>query len=160
LEIDPFGNTLRSVAIGYRRRELPGVDEAEQKQTHVTFTVNRFANRPDEPDWYRVGLPVETRTYEVVSPPKPTITDTRIDLFRFEDVSSLTAGLFPLDYSDPPAAAFWPYEKWDWRRKPAETPADTKPRLRLIEHVRTLYRRNDLTGPLVLGEIQSLALPF
>ena len=31
---------------------------------------------------------------------------------------------------------------------------------RLIEHVRTLYRRNDLAGPLALGELQSLALPF
>ena len=31
---------------------------------------------------------------------------------------------------------------------------------RLIEHVRTLYRRNDLAGPLPLGELQSLALPF
>src|SRR5215217_4716384 len=31
---------------------------------------------------------------------------------------------------------------------------------RLIEHVRTLYRRNDLTGPLPLGQVHSLALPF
>ena len=31
---------------------------------------------------------------------------------------------------------------------------------RLIEHARTLYRRNDLDGPLQLGNLQSLALPF
>ena len=31
---------------------------------------------------------------------------------------------------------------------------------RLIEHVRTLYRRNDLSGALPLGQIESLALPF
>ena len=31
---------------------------------------------------------------------------------------------------------------------------------RLIEHVRTLYRRDDLTGPLPLGELQPLALLF
>ena len=33
-------------------------------------------------------------------------------------------------------------------------------RVCLIEHVRTLYRRDDLTGPLPLGEVESLALPF
>ena len=31
---------------------------------------------------------------------------------------------------------------------------------RLIERVRTLYRRNDLSGALPLGQIESLALPF
>ena len=31
---------------------------------------------------------------------------------------------------------------------------------RLIEHVRTYYRRNTLAGPLPLGELESLALPF
>ena len=31
---------------------------------------------------------------------------------------------------------------------------------RLIEHVRTLFRRNDLDGALPLGELQSLAIPF
>jgi YD repeat-containing protein len=31
---------------------------------------------------------------------------------------------------------------------------------RMIEHVRTLYRRNDLASPLPLGQLQSLAFPF
>ena len=31
---------------------------------------------------------------------------------------------------------------------------------RSIEHTRTLYRQNDLTGPLPLGQAESLALPF
>jgi hypothetical protein len=157
LEVDEFGNVLRSVAIGYRRRDLPDVDAPEQKQTHLTLTVNRFANRPDEQDWYRIGLPVETRTYEIVKPPEPTITDTRIDLFRCESIATLMAGLFSLDQLEPDAA-LWPYEKWDWHKNAANAPADT--RLRLIEHVRILYRRDDLIGPLALEEVQSLALPF
>jgi len=158
LEVDAFGNALRSVAIGYRRRDLPGVDGPEQQQTHVTLTVNRFVNRPDELDWYRIGLPVETRTYEIVKPPAPTITDTRIDLFGFEAIAALTADLFPLVQLEPGAAKLWPYAKWDWHRNAANAPPDT--RLRLIEHVRTVYRRDDLTGPLDLEEIESLALPF
>jgi len=31
---------------------------------------------------------------------------------------------------------------------------------RLIERMRKLYRRNDLSGPLLLGQLESLALPF
>jgi hypothetical protein len=48
-----------------------------------------------------------------------------------------------------------PYEKWNWRKAP---PGETK--LRLIEHVRTLYRKNDLTGFLPPGQLDSLALPY
>ncbi|MGQ0570847.1 MAG: SpvB/TcaC N-terminal domain-containing protein, partial [Armatimonadota bacterium] len=129
-----------------------------QRQMHLTLTLNRFANRANELDWYRVGLPVETRTYEIVKPPEPTITDTRVDLLRFEDISALTVGLLPLDQPDPPAAKLWPYEKWDWHRNPANAPPDT--RLRPIEYVRTVYRRDDMSGPLALGQIESLALPF
>jgi AraC-like DNA-binding protein len=158
LEVDAFGNVLRAVAIGYRRRDLPGVDAPEQQQTHLTLTVNRFANHPDERDWYRIGLPVETRTYEIVTPPASTITDTRIGLFPSELIAALTAELFPLDQPEPDAATLWPYEKWDWRINTANAPTDT--RLRLIEHVRTVYRRDDLTGPLALGQVESLALPF
>src|SRR5262249_45965563 len=47
LEVDPFGNVSRALAIGYRRRKLPGVNVPEQKETHVTLTANRFANYPD-----------------------------------------------------------------------------------------------------------------
>jgi hypothetical protein len=158
LEVDAFGNVLRAVAISYRRRDLPGVDAPEQKQTHLTLTANRFANRPNELDWYRIGLPVETRTYEIVKPPEPTITDTRIALFPFEAITALTAGVFPSELLDPAVAKLWPYEKWDWHQNAANAPSDT--RLRLIEHVRALYRRDDLTGPLPLGEVDSLALPF
>ncbi len=164
LEVDAFGNALRSVAIGYRRRDLPGVDTPEQKQTHLTLTVNRFANRASEPDWYRIGLPVETRTYEIVKPPEPTITDTPIDLFPFELIAALTTDLFPLDQPEPGAAKLWPYQKWDWHKNAANAPADT--RLRLIEHVRTLYRpddlgvaRNDPLALLPLGTVEPLALP-
>ncbi len=41
-----------------------------------------------------------------------------------------------------------------------DTTPDGSLQRRLIEHVRTLYRRNDLSGALPLGQIESLALPF
>ena len=157
LEVDGFGNALRTLAIGYRRRELPGVDAPDQKETHIILTTNRFANQADAADLYSVGLPVETCAYEVVNPPDPQIAQTRIIPFSFESMESLAGDLFPTNSAEPPIAKLWPYEKWDWRVNPANAPADT--RLRLIERVRTLYRKDNLTGLLPLGAVESLALP-
>jgi hypothetical protein len=72
LNVDDFGNVERSVAIGYPRRAVPD-RQPEQEETHITFTVNRFINSTGHEDWYRVGLPVETQTYEIVNPPEPLL---------------------------------------------------------------------------------------
>jgi RHS repeat-associated protein len=157
LEVDAFGNVLRTLAIGYRRRDLPGVNEPEQQATHLSLTVNRFANRPNETDWYRMGMPVETRTYEIVKPPEPTISDFLVQLFKFDEMVAHTTGLFPLNQDEPSANKVWSYENWDWRRNASNAPGET--RLRLIEQVRTLYRKDDLSGFLPFGNVESLALP-
>jgi RHS repeat-associated protein len=157
LEVDDFGNVMRALAIGYRRRELPGVEDAEQKETHFTLTANRFATRSDEADWYRAGLPVESRTYEIVKPPEPEIIASRIVPFSFEAMKTVAADLFPVEKPEPDTVKLWPYEKWDWRVNPTHAPSES--RLRLIEHIRTLYREDDLTGLLPLGVIESRALP-
>src|SRR5262249_54085126 len=93
----------------------------------------------------------------VVRPPEPQIVDTRVVPFGFGQMATLAADLFPIDKIEPETAKLWPYEKWDWRINSNNAPAET--RLRLIERVRTLYRKDDLTGFLPLGEIESLALP-
>jgi hypothetical protein len=167
LKVDDFGNVERSVAIGYPRRAVPD-RQPEQEETHITFTVNRFINSPELPlkfpqiyssedkDWYRVGLPAETQTYELVNPPEPEVSATSVALFKLEDIRTRTEGLFGLDQDEPDTLKTHPYEKWNWRKEP-DTPNET--RLRLIERVRTLYRKNDLTGFLPLGDVESLALP-
>lgn len=157
LAVDNFGNVERAAAINYRRREVPDLKEAEQENTHITFTVSRFANQADKTDWYRIGLPIETRTYELVKPPAPKIVDGLVELFSFGEIAAVTEGLLPAGEIAPSTAATWPYEKWDWRLNAANAPAVTK--LRLIEQVRTLYRSETLTGLLPLGEVDSLALP-
>lgn len=158
LEVDAFGNALRALAIGYPRRNLPGIEvQPEQKETHMTLTVNRVANLYDNFDWYWVGVPIETRTYEVVKPPELDQSAELIQLFAFNEMAVLSGGLFPVDLAEPDTNKVWPYEKWDWRRNPSHAPAET--RLRLIEHVRTRYRSDDLTSLLSLGTVESLALP-
>ena len=159
LQVDAFGNALRSLAISYPRRGLvPGLP-AEQTATHITLTANRFANQSDQLDWYRVSLPVETRSYELVKPAAPLVTSSQaIVPFRYGELAALVEGLFPLDQDEPAPAKTWPYENWDWRTNSAHAPPDS--RLRLTEHGRVLYRRDDLSGPVPLGQVESMALPY
>jgi RHS repeat-associated protein len=160
LDVDNFGNILRSLAIGYPRANVPE-RLSEQNEMHLTLTLNRVTNCDDQADWYRVWMPVETRTYEVVKPP------TMAQRFTWEELSYLVMVLVPVNQFEPPVANTIRYNQWDWRKQWKQ---QTEPgglingvlvntRLRLIEHVRTLYRKNDLTAFLPLAEIESMALP-
>lgn len=156
LEVDRFGNVERSVSISYPRRSVPERKD-RQSETHMTFTVNRFINRDDQQDWYRAGIPAESQTYEVVKPPEAVTTAELVSLFKFRCIQTLIENLFPSNQTQPDSSKILPYEEWNWRNN-VGMPA--VPKLRLIEHVRTLYRKNDLTGPLALGQAESLLLPF
>ena len=107
---------LRSLAIAYRRREVAGEIAQEQKATHLTLTVDRFANHADEADWYRVGVPIETRTFEIVAPPEPTVSGQRVLPFPFSAIRTLiegdeaAAGLLSPTALAPAADKTWPYE--------------------------------------------------
>ena len=71
--VDPFGNVLKSLAIGYGRREadpeLPSADQLKQTAALITYTENDVTNPIDEhvehPDDYRAPLPGASRTYEL-----------------------------------------------------------------------------------------------
>jgi len=140
LEVDPFGNVLQAATVAYGRRQsdmtLPAADRAKQTDNFITYTENRFTNSVQQDDGYRTPLVSEMRTFEI----------TGLDLLagndRFTLAQMLTAGVdaSTLDYED-------------------STTQDVLEK-RLIEHVRTLYRRNNLTGALPLDQLESLALPF
>jgi len=128
LEVNEYGNVLKSLAIGYGRRQSPlpeQRDSDKQITTLITYTENSVTNAIDDavqyPDDYRTPLPAETQTYELT-------------------------GLTPEDN-----AARFSFEEW--------TRNDFTTRKRLIEHVRTLYRRDDLTALQPLREVEPLALP-
>ena len=148
LAVDTYGNVLKSLAIGYGRRQsdpnLPlQTDQDKQTQTLMTYTENRYTNAIDDPihdpDNYRTPLPSETRTYELTGF-KPAGNTNR---FSFgEWVKN--------DFERLKLAGEIRYEA---------TPDLTKEQKRPIEHVRTCYRKNDLTDLLPLGTVESLALP-
>ncbi len=152
LAVDGYGNVLKSVAIGYGRR--PGLsplqdnDKKKQEQLLITCTENAVTNPINEADDYRTPLPCEARTYELLKiAPDSNLPDIT-NLFGFDEMVAKAGqagdGLHDLPYEDihaTGATANHPYR-------------------RLIEHVRTLYRRNDMAAALPLGQLKSLAIPF
>src|SRR5205807_1651150 len=71
LEVDGFGNVLKSLAIGYGRRSastdpaLTPDDKAKQTRLLSTYTENGFTNPVFEEDDYRAPVPAEARSYEL-----------------------------------------------------------------------------------------------
>ena len=158
LEVDQFGNVLKEAAIGYGRREkirvvddqgqvsvisnpaLAKLDQDDQKkQTLMLMTCaeNSFTNPIDEDDQYRTPLPSETLSYELTG--LTLNEDEDQERFSFDQMQGAAQSAVRIDYH--------------------QTPSDGLQK-RVVEHARSLYRRNDLTGALALGQLQSLALPF
>jgi len=151
LEVDKFGNVLKSLAIGYGRGQadpqLTLPDQKKQTTTLITYTENDVTNAIDnEPDNYRTPLPSETRTYELTGF-KPANNEDR---FSFDEWVGNDFALLK-------SATEIKYE---------QIADPTKKQKRLIERVRTLYRPNDLGASqadpmalLPLGKLEPLALP-
>lgn len=152
LEVDNYGNVLRTASVGYGRRlqnpELSPEDQKQQQRTHLTFTENAFTNPVLESDAYRTPLLCESRTYELLKARPASQLCWVTNLFRFDELKDQIAAV-----ND--GASDLPYEQWD-----ADESALAGLRRRLIEHVRTLFRKNDLSDPLPLGGLESFGLPF
>ncbi len=152
LEVDGYGNALKTIAIGYGRRQglspLLGSDKDKQEQVLITYAENEVTGPIDDADDYRTPVPCEARSYELLKiVPDSNLPDIT-NLFRFDEMVTKAGqagdGSHELAYEDISAIGA----------------TDTHPYRRLIEHVRTLYRKNDLAGVLPLGQLESLAIPF
>lgn len=163
LEVDPWGNVLKSVAIGYGRRlpdsQITSEDQSKQSQVLITYTENRYTNPIPDPklsvdilkeyDAYRTPLQSEMRTFEVIKfEPSKTKLKGITQLFRFEDLEDLVN-------KNKFSEGEWdiPYE--DVAHEKAE---DDHSYRRVIEHIRMVYRSNELKGLLPLHSLDSLAL--
>jgi RHS repeat-associated protein len=160
LRVDAYGNVLQSVAIGYGRRYddpdplLTGDDRGKQSRTLITTTENGYTNPILETDTYRAPLPCEARTYELLQLTPASNEPLVTNLFRFDKMAAAIEaagdGQHDLPYEDvngSGAQAGHPYR-------------------RLVEHVRTLYRPDDMgaaqNNPLAmlpLGKVEPHALP-
>ncbi|MCX9012795.1 MAG: hypothetical protein OIN66_16965 [Candidatus Methanoperedens sp.] len=151
LAVDEYGNVLRSVAVGYGRRfKDPGLsldDQRKQEETLITFTENRYTNDVLEEDAYRAPLILDSRTFEVFKVQTPSAPPGVTPLFKFEFLNGLVESA---DFSN----GSWDINYEDITHTGAREDHAYR---RLIEHVRTVYRKNNLTG--LSEELESLALP-
>lgn len=154
LAVDDYGNVQQSVSIAYGRRHddpdplLTPADKAEQKKIWITYTENKYTNDVQEKDSYLGPLICETRSYEILQATPKANDPWTTNLFRFEEISQklqqVGGGQHDLAYENVEAAGMLP----------------NQPYRRLIEHERVYYRKNDLAGPLPLGALETMALPF
>lgn len=139
LVVDDYGNVLQSAAIGYGRRQadpaLQLADQEKQVQLLITCAESSYTNPVEEEDHYRAPRPSEVMSYELTA----LSLDPDQARFRFDQTLEAVQSAERIDYHQRPTGGL---------------------QKRVVEHARTLYRRNDLTDALPLGELQSLALPF
>jgi RHS repeat-associated protein len=139
IEVDEFGNVLKAAAISYGRKttdaDLTESEQAEQSKTHIIFSENNFTNTIDDASAYRLPLLYEAKTFELTGINPETGNYFSIEQIRndFQQANELAYQLLPTEGQK---------EK------------------RLIEHVHSVFLKNDLSSPLQLGEIESLALPY
>lgn len=144
LEVDAFGNVLKQADVAYGRRvadpalPLPA-DRAVQGTTVVTYTERRVTDAVTG-ESHHLPLPCEERCYELTGYP----TANRLT----------AADLVRPDPADPTRLVHVFDSELDYTERPTQGR-----QRRLVEHVRTRYRRDDLTGLLDLGRLEGLALP-
>ena len=130
LETDEYGQALKAAAVVYPRRGTGNY--AEQDVTLITIAENTLINKPDAPGFYRLGVPAESKNYELTgfTPGLQTITGL---LAAFDNADEISF----------------------------ESAPTTGIEKRLLSHSRILYYDETLTStPLSLGSVASHALPF
>ncbi|MDR4470934.1 MAG: hypothetical protein MRJ68_21995, partial [Nitrospira sp.] len=150
LGVDEHCNITDSVAIGYPRRN-PAFDE--QGALQITYTKTDFINRHDEVNFYFIGIPFQTRTYEIMGIPWAwTETPFRwLDHAAFAEVTADPNDFLPYEQPPPAGAAGLQKRLIEWSRS----------YFRQDEEPELLDPPGDLTHRLPLGVINNaLALPY
>jgi RHS repeat-associated protein len=156
LKADAFGNVLQSVSAGYGRnlnspsvqlapvtvagappdltKDASAFAQSEQATTLITLSGNTFTGAIDERGSYRTPLPSETCTYELTRPARSDDSAA----YSFADLQALANTAVKISYETVPDL--------------------TLVQKRLLEDARILYLKDDLSGPLPLGQMGSLGL--
>lgn len=139
LKINHFGQIIQSASIVYpRRSNVATTIYEEQKKGYITYSEIDVANQAQAIDTahaYRLPQPYEIRTYELTGlPPSNAALLTADTLHNAID-----------------SAEVLPYEK--------ETQGSDLQK-RLLSCKRTLFVNDDLDGPLALGDMHALAIPY
>jgi RHS repeat-associated protein len=143
LEVDDFGNALRSLEIAYGRntsqRQLPPADAAKQEQLSIIYTEEDYTNVLDAADDWLVPHSYERRQYELSG------------FIRNAGQSHFSFDAFAVDdFAIIKSLAEIPFEQVN--------DLSTLQK-RLVSHTRNVFRSNDLTRLLPAGQVESLCIP-
>jgi len=145
IKLDEYGNVLESASVVYPRatgqidNSLPQITKDEQLKTSIIYTQNSFTNDETGVDFYRLKLPSEVMTFELKG-----VNATSGNYYKLSDFNDIL--------SDDKSTEVEYYDLAE--------PAVGVTQRRLIEHVRSVYYKDDLTGSLPLHSIESKALPY
>lgn len=141
IKLDEYGNVLESAAVVYPRIttdvSLPIETQEAQNKTHIIYTQNQLANDIDTADAYRLRVPSEIKTFELKGIVKAN------SLYSVGEFENILTTANEIDY-----------------HQTEINPAPGTSQKRLIEHIRTTFYKNDLTGALALHQLESKGLPF
>ena len=130
LAVDDFGNVLQSAAITYGRKtmddSLTEAEQAEQGRTHVVISVNNFSNTINTPDDYHLPVPWEAVSFELTG-----ASPVMVGYFGIGEISNFFGQASIIDYQVTPTAGHL--------------------QKRLIGQTKSLFLKNDLSGPLDPG---------
>jgi len=136
---DAFGNVLKSATINYGRRTkddtLAPAEQAQQDALHIVYTDKQMTNRIETDQDYVLPLSCASSTFELTG-----LTPAAGNYFSITEVKDAVEKTDLIPYQVRPSAG--------------------KKERRLIEDLRTLFCRNDLSAPLPFGVMESLALVY
>lgn len=182
LNVDIYGNVLRSASIAYGRRQedtnLTNNNKTEQTKLYITFSENNFTTTEiDDASAWRTPLPSEVRTFELTGflLPKDSINLELTEFLLPKDgirfnwdemygvLNKATEFAYETKANEIKSNLQSKLQEELQKKRESEPSSRSEKKLyakRLIEHVRTLYRSNDFTRALELRELQSLARPY
>lgn len=138
LETDLYGNVLRAASVVYPRLNpdgsLPMETQDAQNKTAIIVTTTRFTNDVIHNDDYRLRMPYSVQTYELCGISKAGA------LYTLQEMESGWNHASEIPYEDLSGGS-----------------GATR---RLIEYVESCFYRNDLTGSLPFGDLESFGIPY
>jgi len=141
IKIDEYGNILESASVVYPRKNpdssIPVEIRNEQDKTTIIYIQSDFTNDTEGDNFYRLRLPSEIKTYELKG------VANSGEYYKITDFESI------LNNSE--EAEYYEFEN---------EPTNGTSQKRLIENIRTIYYKNDLSGSLPLHILESRALTF
>ncbi len=140
LDRDDYGHPTKTSAIGYPRRPQTGVTfDPEQTALHVTYSESLLAHDISSNTRYRLGVPYQTKQYEIHGLSAGTLTGGGLPPFRPDPLLTTIEGLTGTNEID--------FEV---------TPVGQK--RRLIGMERVYFYENDLSAAASLGTLGDRAL--